>query len=62
MGKVSEKSCSIEKIKGHVICSVTFFRKWCHLRDNVEKCGRARYAAEDTAVWSRKGAICLLDN
>jgi len=27
----------VEKIKTHILCSVTFFRKPCHLRDNAEK-------------------------
>ena len=29
----------VEKIKTHIICSVTFSRKLCGLRDNVEKYG-----------------------
>jgi len=27
----------VGKIKTHILCSVTFFRKSCRLRDNVEK-------------------------
>jgi len=27
----------VEKIKTHILCSVTFFRKSCRLWDNVEK-------------------------
>ena len=32
----------VEKIKTHILRSVTFFRKLCRLWDNVEKYGRAR--------------------
>jgi hypothetical protein len=35
----------VEKIKTHILCSVTFFRKSCRLWDNIEKCGGARQAA-----------------
>jgi len=27
----------VEQIKTHILCSVTFFRKSCHVWDNVEK-------------------------
>jgi len=27
----------VEKIKTHILCSVTFFRNFCRLWDNVEK-------------------------
>jgi len=27
----------VEKIKTRILCSITFFRKSCRLRDNVEK-------------------------
>ena len=37
----------VEKIKTHILFSVTFFRKSCRLWDNVEKCGWAREAADD---------------
>jgi hypothetical protein len=30
----------VEKIKTHILCSVLFFRKSHHLRDNVGKYGR----------------------
>ena len=36
----------VEKIKIHVLRSVTFFRKSCRLWDNVEKSGGAREAAD----------------
>jgi len=31
----------VEKIKTHILCSVTFFRKSCRLWDNVENVCRA---------------------
>jgi hypothetical protein len=34
------KTKVVEKIKTHILCSITFFRKSCLLRDNVEKYGR----------------------
>jgi len=37
----------VEKIKTHVLCSVTFFRKSCRLWDNVEKYCRAGQATDD---------------
>ena len=43
----------VEKIKTHVLCSVTFFRKSFLLWDNVEKCGGAREAADDIMAASR---------
>ena len=39
----------VEKMKKHILCSATFFRKTCRLWDNVEKCGGAREAADDVA-------------
>ena len=32
----------VEKIKTHILCSVTFFRKWCRLWDKVKKYVGAR--------------------
>ena len=37
----------VEKMKVHILCSVTFFRKLCRLGDKVEKYGGAREAADD---------------
>ena len=37
----------VEKIKTHIFCSVTFFRKSCRLWDNVEKCCTAEQATYD---------------
>ena len=41
----------VEKIKTHILYSVTFFRKSCCLWDSAEKRGRAREAASDNTVW-----------
>jgi hypothetical protein len=40
----------IEKIKTHILCSITFFRKPCRLWDNVEKYGTARQATDDNII------------
>jgi len=41
----------VEKIKTHILCSITFFRKTCRLWDNVEKkyC-RAGQATDDNTA------------
>ena len=42
----------VEKIKTHILCSSFFSpRKSCRLRDNVEKCGRARQTTDDDIMW-----------
>ena len=40
-----------EKIKAHILCSVTFCRKSCRLWDNVEKYSGAREATYDVSIW-----------
>ena len=40
----------VDEIKTHILCSVTFFRKLCHLWDNVEKYGAVREAADNMAA------------
>ena len=37
----------VEKIKTHILCSITFFQKSCRLCDNVEKYCRAGQATDD---------------
>jgi len=37
----------VDKIKTHILCSVTFFFKLCHLYSNMEKYSTARQATED---------------
>jgi hypothetical protein len=40
----------VEKIKTLLLCSITFFRKLCRLRDNVEKPGRDRQTTGDNTI------------
>jgi hypothetical protein len=41
----------VEKIKTHILCSITFFfKKSYRLWDNVEKYGRARQATDDNII------------
>jgi len=54
---------AVEKIKTHTLCKITFSPRLCHVRDNVEKCGRARQAADNNltqhvhfACWITKAA------
>jgi hypothetical protein len=46
----------VEKIKTHILSSLTFSRKSCRLRDYVEKCGGAREAVKNMGH-----APCILD-
>ena len=48
----------VEKIKTHVLCSVTFFKKSCLLWDNMEICCTAGQVTDD----SMAHAHCMLDN
>jgi hypothetical protein len=47
----------VEKIKTHILWSITFFRKSCHLWDNVEKYSTAGQAIDDNVAH----AHCMLD-
>ena len=40
----------VEKIKTHILCSVTFFTKSCPLWDNVEKYGRVEQSADNNII------------
>jgi hypothetical protein len=40
----------VEKIKTHILCSITYFRKSCRLWDNVEKYGTARQTTDDNII------------
>jgi hypothetical protein len=40
----------VEKIKTHILYSITSFLKSCHLCDNVEKCCKARQATGDNII------------
>jgi hypothetical protein len=46
----------VEKIKTHILCSVTFFQNPCRLWYNVEKFGRARQATDDNIIWRMRFA------
>jgi hypothetical protein len=48
MKNISEKV--IEKIKTHILCSITFFRKSRRLCDSVEKYGRAKQVRDDNVI------------
>jgi hypothetical protein len=45
MRNVSDKF--VEKIKTHILCSITFFPRIVRLWDNVEKYGTAGQATDD---------------
>jgi len=47
----------VEKIKTHILCSVTFLRQCCRLWDNVEKWCKAGQATEDNMAH----AHCMLN-
>jgi hypothetical protein len=47
----------VEKIQTHILCSMTFFQKLCHLWGNVEWYGRARQAIDD----DNAHVLCVLD-
>jgi hypothetical protein len=50
----------VEKIKTHILCSITFFfRKSWLLWDNVEKYGTARQATDDNIIWRMRFACCI---
>ena len=49
----------LEKIKTHILCSVTFFRKSCRLWDNVEKYSGAREVTDDNRKWSLRLACWI---
>ena len=49
----------VEKIKTHISCSITFFRKSHRLWDNVEKCSGDRGATNDVTIWRIRVACCI---
>jgi hypothetical protein len=51
-----QKKKVVEKIKIPILCSITFFRKLCHLRD-VENYSRAGQATDDNMAQ----AHCIRD-
>jgi len=46
----------VDKLKTHILCSVTFFRKSCRLWDHVEKYRRAGQATN----YNMAHAHCML--
>jgi hypothetical protein len=48
-----------EKMKTHILCSITFFRKSCPLCDNVEKYGAAREVTDDNIIRHMHFACCI---
>jgi hypothetical protein len=46
----------VEKIKTHILCTVTFFRKLRLLWDNVQKCGGAKESTNDVTIWRIRDA------
>jgi hypothetical protein len=40
----------VDKIKSHILCAITSYRKSCGLWDNVEKFGTARQATDDNII------------
>jgi len=56
MKNVSDKP--LQKIKPHLLCSLTYSRKSSGLWDNVEKYSKARQATDDNVTH----AFCLLEN
>jgi hypothetical protein len=57
MRNISDKIA--EKIKTHILCSITFPQKQCHLWDNVEKYSTARQATDDNTIWCMHFACCI---
>ena len=47
-----------EKIKTHILYSITFFRKFCRLYDNMEKYYRAGQATDENMAQAHS----MLDN
>jgi hypothetical protein len=48
----------VQKIKTHISCLITFFKKLSHLRDNARKYRTAGQATDDSMMC----AMRLLDN
>jgi hypothetical protein len=40
----------VQQIKTHILCSMTFYWKSCHLCDYVNKCGTARQVTDDNTI------------
>jgi hypothetical protein len=46
----------VERIKTHILCSITFFRKSFRLGDNAEKYGTHKQAKDDNIIWRMRFA------
>jgi len=49
----------VQKIKTHILCSVSFFRKSCRLCDNVDKYFRVGQATDDNIIWRMRVACWI---
>jgi hypothetical protein len=47
----------LEKIRTHILCSITFYQKPCRLRDNVKNYGTASDVTDDNMAHAR----CMRD-
>jgi hypothetical protein len=58
--RVRNVSKAVQKIKTHMLCSITFFflnsRSWW---DNVKKCGTARQATDESIIWRMRVACWI---
>jgi hypothetical protein len=52
----------LEKMKEHILCSINFAQKLCHLWGNVEKLSVGRPATDYHIIWHMKGWIGFPDN
>jgi len=52
---------AVENFKTHLLCSVTFFQKSCHLWENVDTYCRARQVTDDNihVIWRRHFACWI---
>jgi len=49
----------VEKIKIHILCSITFFRKSCRLWDIMKRYGTGRQATDDNIIRHIHIACCI---
>jgi hypothetical protein len=49
-----------DKIKTHILCSITFYRKSCRVWDNVEICCGARETKNDDTIWRIRVACWII--
>jgi len=58
MKNIADKSCT--EIEAHILYSTFFFRKLCHLWENVEKYGRPAEATDENMAYAHftLGTLC----